>query len=223
MITTEIPVNLTLPPSKTPRSEGTHVSSIIRCIATETGILKTEFQEELSLVDVREITDPVAVLRIRIGLAWEEHYIPTLEGVTDHPGEMEYEGVYLTHDGESLSVIITGGKEQWAVVIHEVKATYKSTRTVGDLKGQFMWLAQMKAYCKAKGTRFAVLHVLFLCGDYTYPISPVLKVWAIEFTQEEVDDNWELLSDYRNHRLALAAEQAAEAERTFDLDAINRR
>ena len=212
MITIEIPVTLTLAPSRLPRSEGVHVSSIIRCIATESGILRPEWAEELSLSDARSITDPVAILRISMGLAWEEWYIPTvlgpLYGAVDHPGEMEYDGVYLTHDAESLSVIITDKENPLAEVIHEVKLTYKSTNTVGtDIASQWMWISQIKAYCKAKGTRFAMLHVLFVCGDYTYPIKPILKCWQIEFTQQEIDDNWDLLFDYMRLRQAIEAEK----------------
>ncbi len=199
MITREIPVSLTLPPSKTARSAGVHVSSIIRCIATETGILKAEWAEELSLTDAREITDKVAILRISIGLAWEEHYIPLLAEVIDHPGEMEVDGVYMTHDGESVSVVASERGDRLVLKVHEVKATYKSTKTVGNLEGQWMWLAQVKAYCQGLGTRFAVIHVLFLCGDYKFPIKPVLKVWELEFTQDEIDDNWNLLRDYKEH------------------------
>lgn len=202
-ISSEI-VNLVIPPSRLPRSEGIHVSSIIRAIATETGILKAEWAEEVSLVDAREITDPVAVLRICIGLAWEEWYIPQFLGqlgVLDHPGEMECAGVYLTHDGESLDVIITEKGKRHEHIIHECKATYKSVNTVGDMSGQWMWLAQCKAYCKAAGTRFCKLHVLFLCGDYTYPITPKLMVWSIEFSQEEVEENWDLLMEYKDKKL----------------------
>lgn len=207
MTSVEIPTELFLPPSKTPRSEGIHVSAIIRAIATETGILKPEWAEELSLVDVRRITDPVAVLRISIGLAWEQYYIPEIlgpaMGVIDHPGEMQVDGVYMTHDGESLDVIVTEGKDTFTPVVHEIKATYKSTRTVGDLSGQFMWLAQMKAYCKGLGCRHAFMHTLFLCGDYSYPIKPLLKKWLVTFTQEEIEDNWELLMRYKAERLAI--------------------
>ena len=195
---------LFLPTPKSPRSSGIHVSSLIRCIATETGILKPQWAEELSLVDVREITDPTAILRINIGLAWEQHYICDIlsqYGVMDHPTELELDGVYLTHDAESVSVIITFGKAVAHLVCHEIKATYKSTKTVGDLTTQWMWLTQIKAYCKALKTTHAVLHILFLCGDYTYPITPVREVWEIEFTQEEIDENWTLLTDYRDHRL----------------------
>lgn len=186
------------------------MSSIIRCIAIENGILKPEWAEELSLVDAREIKDPVAILRISIGLAWEQYYIPEIlaqtQGVVDHPGEMEVDGIYMTHDGEAVSVIITSGRDtMWGLTCHEVKATYKSTKTVGALDTQWMWLAQIKAYCKGLGTRFAYLHCLFLCGDYTYPIKPLLRCWQIEFTQDEIDANWELIVDYKAHREAMEA------------------
>lgn len=212
---TEIPIVLTLKPPKTPRSVGIHVSGIIRAIATERGILKPEWAEEISLADVRTITDQTAILRISIGLAWEEHYISThLEelGVLDHPGELQVDGVYMTHDAESLDditdVIITD-RRRFEVIVHEIKATYKSVNTVGGLTGQsnWMWIAQCLAYCKAVGTRFAKLHALFLCGDYTWPIKPKLKCWLIEFTQEEVDTNWDLLHSYMLERLAIEGEK----------------
>lgn len=224
MTVKEIPIDLKLPPSRTARGDGVHQSSIIRCIATEHGILKPEWAEELSLVDVREISDPVAILRISIGLAWEEWYIPQIlahfrGGVLDHPGETLFDGVYMTPDGEEVCVIITletdgtpNVEYQSRLYVHEVKATYKSTKTVAgvtqeelpiQLEAQWMWMAQMKGYCIAKGTRFAVLHVLFLCGDYKFPIKPQLRAWEIEFTQEELDDNWFLLSMYRHERLLI--------------------
>jgi hypothetical protein len=179
------------------------MSGIIRCIATETGILKAEWAEEISLTDVRTITDPVAILRINIGLAWEQHYIGTLlepYGVADHPSEVEIDGIFGSPDAESVSVMFTLGKRTVKHICHEVKATYKSTKTVGDLTSQWMWLTQLKAYCKALGTRFTVLHILFLCGDYAFPIKPVREVYEIEFTQVEVDDCWDLLRDYRDQK-----------------------
>lgn len=231
MRVTSVPANLILPPSAVPRSHGIHVSGIIRCIATEMGLLKAEYVEELSLTDVREIRDPVALLRISIGLAWEEYYIRSVlsqtDGVEDHPGEMQVDGIYMTCDGESVDVIITepfanlgrgvgpafpkaGGElpsvygiryvqnSQPIVKIHEVKATYKSTKTVGALEQQWMWMSQVKAYCKGKDTLHAKMHVLFLCGDYTFPITPQLRCWDILFTQQEIDANWDLLRSYRD-------------------------
>lgn len=204
MRVTEIPFEIFLPSSKMPRSPGVHVSGIIRCMATESGILKNEWAEELSLLDIQTITDPVAVLRISIGLAWEQYYIPSIlgpaMGVIDHPGEMYVDGIYMTQDGESIDVLVID-KEVYKPIIHEVKATYKSIRTVGDLSSQWMWMAQCKAYCKGSGTNICMMHILFLCGDYKYPIKPVLKIFKIEFTDEEIEENWDILTTYMRSKL----------------------
>lgn len=213
MKTELVPIDLKLPESRTPRSPGTHVSTLITGIALETGVLDAKWADDFSLTDVRTITDPMGILRISIGLAWEEWYIPQLPDVVDHPGEMCVEGVYMTHDGETIVVILTHQGPQSKIAVVEVKATYKSVKTVAprlvtndpndpdDLETQWMWVSQCQAYCKALGTNIAFLHVLFICGDYSYPITPVLLCWRIEFTDEEIDGKWELIRDYRNERL----------------------
>lgn len=198
-------VVLPVPISKHPRSVGVHVSSIIRSIAIENGVLKAEQAEGFSLVELSNDAwwnglKQADQLRICIGLAWEQFYIPYIGDVTDHPGEMQIDGIYLTHDGESIDTILTAKGEQPCKALHEVKGTYKSVKTVGDLATQWMWLSQMKGYCHALNTRLAYMHTLFLCGDYKYPITPQLKVWRIEFTQAEIDDNWELMVGYVEHQ-----------------------
>lgn len=206
-----IPTTLILPPGDAPRSEGVHLSGVTRCIAGEAGILKPEYCEDLSLVDVSqeawwESLDPVNQLRIAIGLAWEQWYAKVLAetmGVIFHAGERQRDGIYMTPDGESLDMIHVDRATYHVQCLHELKATYKSIKTVGDLYSQWMWLAQMKGYCKGLDTLYAYLHVLFLCGDYSFPIRPVLKVWRIEFTRDEIDDNWELHLEYVRHRKAM--------------------
>lgn len=201
-------ISLGPPPSRAPRSPGLHQSHIIQAIAREVGILpKEDWLEELDLIDLSserwwEGLDAVARLRISLGLAWEEWYIPQIPEVVDHPGEMVVDGIYMTHDGESLDVVFTPSRTL-TLALHEVKLTYKSTRTVGNLLNQWMWIAQMMGYCRALGTRIAHLHVLFVCGDYTWPMRPKLIRWDIEFTQAELDEGWELLMDYRRERMGL--------------------
>lgn len=205
------PVHIKLPPPKQARSAGVHVSSIIRCVAMETGILGQERLEDLSLIEVgpsMRFSDPVVALRVCIGLAWEDWYIPevlALEGVIDHPGEYLVDGIYMSPDGEELSQIIVDRRPKHMMKVHEVKATYKSINTVGtvesSVESQFLWMAQIKAYCKAIKTTWADLHVLFLCGDYSYPIQPQLLRYHLEFDQEEIDYNWKLLTGYRDMRL----------------------
>lgn len=194
-----VPLTLTLPPSKTPRSAGLHASNVIRYIAAKTGILRTELAEDVSLTDVRSITDPVAILRICIGLAWEEWLAQQLPDVLDHPGEMSLDGIYLTHDGESLDHIYTERGPALVPRVHEYKTTYKSLRSLQssdgwNLESQWMWTTQLKCYCKALSTRHARLYALFLCGDYAPPIRPQFCVWDVEFTQEEIDENWDLIT-----------------------------
>ena len=203
MIATPTSAKITLPGPGTPRTRGTHASGLIRSIAAHMGVLKAEWVDDPDDIgDVREINDPTAILRICIGLAWEDFYIRHIllkEGVVKHPGEMTVDGIHMTPDGESVDVIITP-KRHSVLTIHEVKATYKSIKTVGDFTNQWMWLAQGKAYCKGAKTRYCKFHVLHLCGDYKMPIKPVAQCWNIEFTQQEVDENWDLLREYRDFR-----------------------
>ena len=68
-------------------------------------------------------------------------------------------------------------------------------------------LAQTKGYAKAKGTRFVDLHILFVCGDYSFPIRPVLRVWRITFTQAEIDENWDVIIGFVRYYEHLDAEE----------------
>lgn len=200
MITTLVPVTLNPPVGGPPRSEGIHLSKVIRGIAVESRILDPKYAASLALEEVGgetgdwwETLDVSARIRIALGMAWESWYIPNLGTIADHPGEMQLDGIYMTHDGESVDVL-------WGndFAIHEVKATYKSTKTVGDLSTQWMWIQQVKGYCKGKGICVCYLHVLFLCGDYKYPITPQIgpvkgqsTAYRIEFTQAEIDASWD--------------------------------
>lgn len=209
-----LPITLPLPLGA-PRSPGVHLSRIIRGIAQESGILKPEWADDLGLVEVEgeqeawwDGLDTASRLRMSIGLAWEQWYIPQLLDVVDHPGEMRVDGIYMTHDGESIDTILTPRGQKPILALHEVKATYKSTKTVGDLSGQWMWLAQCKGYCKGLQTLRAYLHVLFLCGNYKYPISPQLIRWQIDFTPDEIEENWQLMTEYLRHKQAMDREEA---------------
>src|SRR6266478_1940336 len=142
MIIVPSQVKFRLPESQVPRSKGVHVSAIIRSIALEMGILKTDQAEGPSLADVREIINPEVILRMAIGLAWEDWYLNNIlnkEGVVKHPGETKVDGIHMTPDGVSLDTI----DRQQVLRVHEVKATYKSTKTVGDVSQQWLWLTQM--------------------------------------------------------------------------------
>lgn len=207
-----IPVTLPLPQGA-PRSAGVHLSSLIRCMAADYGILKKEWVEDLSLVEVLDQTswwnqlDEPSRLRMSIGLAWENWYLPQIPGVVHQPGELEVEGVYMTPDGTSLDVVATQRGPRHELVVHECKATYKSVNTVGDLNAKspetWMWRMQILGYCVALDTLVAYLHILYLCGDYKFPIQPQLHIWRIAFSQDERDEAWQLMMDYRQAKQSL--------------------
>ena len=211
-----IPAMLSIPTGP-PRTSGVHLSGLTRSMAVDYGLLDRKWiQEELKLVEVREDQetwwnglDEPSKVRMSIGLAWEAWYLPQIAGVVHQPGEMCLNGIFMTPDGESLEVVVTETRPRphHHLFLHEVKTTSKSTNTVGDLNVKnpknWMWLTPMKCYCKGAGTTSAYLHILYLYGDYSYPLSPIAHVWQIEFTQDEVDETWQLVEDYRDAKASL--------------------
>lgn len=198
-------------PGGPPRSEGLHLSSVIRLIAVENGALDRKWVDHTELVDIAtpgwwESLDSDAQVRMAIGMAWEDWYVRTqLPEVTHQPGELFLEGVYMTPDGESLETILTHQSEALGLVLHEVKTTSKSLNNF-DIWSQYLWLTQVKSYCKAMGTLSAVMHVLFLYGDYSRPFSQVCRRYRLTFTQLELDDNWDVVQSFIRHKRQQQAE-----------------
>lgn len=194
------------PPVGLPRTAGIHASLVVRSIAVLNKALKPEYVESLDLIDRSgpdwwNRIDPVGRTRMLMGLGWERTYIETqLPHVVHQPGEMCVEGLYMTHDGESIETVLSEtNTEQMVMALHEVKLTYKSWNTIKDIRTQWMWLCQMKTYCKGLGSLLAYLHVLCVCGDYSYPIQPVVRVFRLQFTQAEIDENWDIVMSYVRH------------------------
>lgn len=204
----EIVQELPLPDTSAGRSIGVHVSDIIRCLAQESGLLAIDHLEDLSLISIKDLNSlPIGtLLRIHFGLAWERYYLPLLPNVQDHPSERCVDDIFMSPDGLELTHFIVMMKNVWHTLVHEVKCTSKSINTVGNLsttakKSQFMWLTQLKSYCRAVGARRAILHVLFLYGNYKRPFEPCLWKYNIEFTPQEIRENWLMVTEYKQYRL----------------------
>lgn len=210
------------------RTPGVHVSGLIRKMAAQYGILKKKWipdPEDIALVEVVgdgaewwKTLDPDSQVRMAIGMAWEQWYLPQLPHVVYQPGEMCVEGVYMTIDGKSLDTLVverglyehanphTPDKHRYVLAVHEIKTTSKSINTVGDLTdpiANWLWLTQTKAYCKAVGCTVCYLHVLFLYGDYSYPMRPRLQIWRIQFTQDEIEATWQSIREFLQDQRAL--------------------
>lgn len=135
---------------------------------------------------------PMDMQRVEVGLLFESMLEEALARRFAHhrPGELiSVEGVYMSPDGVNLT--LAAGEEY--------KATYMScgkgiTDENGEPSEKFVhWFVQMKGYAKWLGVTRYLLRVLFLAGDYSWPIGPQFKSWDITFTDEEIDENWTML------------------------------
>lgn len=142
---------------------------------------------------------PMDLNKVEIGLLFERMLERALaeKFATERPGEIiTDEGIYLSPDGVNPELLAG----------EEYKATFMSSRdgifeevTVGDdtfqiPREKFLhWFIQMKAYAKWLSTRVFLLRVLFICGDYTRPFTPQFRSFRVEFSDEEIEDNWTML------------------------------
>lgn len=171
------------------RSSGVHVSGIIRDIARMLGKIK---DGEGDLDDMILDSGPVqkgdcgTFVRVALGMAWEDwisrHLPDMIRGV-----ELELDGIYGTLDG--LVETPEGS------VVHEFKVTWKSSKQ--EIEKQWLWITQVKAYCYMAMTTEAVLHVLWVNGDYQGG-GPAYEDYRLVFGVEELESVWRMLRNRRD-------------------------
>lgn len=143
--------------------------------------------------------DLVAYTRMETGIAFENILEKGLaeKFATYRPGEIiSEEGVYMSPDG--VNPMLDAGEEY--------KATWMSSRSTGttpytDENGvvtdkYIHWWFQMQGYAKWLGTTRYLLRALHINGDYSYPLSPLFLTHLIEFTPQELTDNWTMLMSH---------------------------
>jgi hypothetical protein len=128
------------------------------------------------------------VLMFECGFMWEEVIEEALSkrygGELIRPGEVELDEVVGSPDG----VRVVDG--EW--VVHEYKFTWKSARRPIDNDNAWYYLTQLKSYCYMLGASKAVLHVLYINGDYKTE-RPCYREYEIEFSEEELESNWVMI------------------------------
>lgn len=162
-----------------PRTPGLHLSQIIRSILQSLEPKKYPDGPVNSLY-----TDPGFTFERVLETAWASRHA----GKIVRPGE-------FTHDGIIVSPDYIDFTDEAAPVLVESKMTEMSS--VGcPLDPKFRkWLWQIAGYLKALELTRARLHVLWLKGDYRQ-VRRDYGCWDIEFTQEEIDHTWKLLTDH---------------------------
>lgn len=132
--------------------------------------------------------DPPKPLYLAMGLAWEQYLEKALvqAGVNaERPDAIETaEGVLFSPD-----LIVFNGDNR----VGEIKLTFMGvSQDLSEPKFD-KWLTQVKFYCEAMEIPRAVFYVLFVNGDYKKNREPVLWKYLVEFTKQELGENYQML------------------------------
>lgn len=170
------------------RSEGLHQSDIIK------DLCRAMDPDRFGGGGTPETPEDLPWDKFTVGFMWEQVLskgFAELARVDMHPGEVTLDGVAMSPDGVNKELDC----------LEEYKATYMSSRDCDIGHDKFWhWRVQAMGYCKAMGFQQCIFRVLFICGDYTYPIGPQIKSWICHWEQEEIDQNWTMLSKHAKRK-----------------------
>ncbi len=162
-----------------PRAEGLHLSDVIQRIMADAGMIKTGG----GFTDIE--------LTAEIGLLWEDVLSLVMrDKYAIRPPQICEDGIWMSLDGiaeDPLGI--------YSVVVEEYKAAWASSNKCPS--ENYKYMAQVKSYCRAIGTECAIMRIFHLMGDYRGS-GPLYKVSRIEFTRQELDENWALVLRYRD-------------------------
>lgn len=173
-----------------PRSIGLHLGTVIRDLAKRTGRGK-KYGDDTTPEDFNRRRS-----YFEAGFAWEMvmeagfkmRQWPGFDGwsVGIRQPEMLKDGIYCTGD------LVLLPDYRYA----EMKWTTRSAKRVEELEEDFWdWFVQIKANCHVHDTNLGALFVMFAAGNYKPP-TPDPRAWKIEFSQNELLDNWNMLTNH---------------------------
>jgi hypothetical protein len=180
------------------RPAGIHVSGILRVIALKLGKLHAD--DEDVPISAYSGLPASALLRVALGLAWEEWIADRIIPETSPwPGTLLLDDIYGSPDGMRVLPDST-------LAIDEIKLTW--TSAAKSVEDRWMWLAQTKAYCwmaeQAHGIpcRHARWYPYYVNGDYgksgTWDRGPVFAPVDLEFTEDELRSNWRMILAHKD-------------------------
>lgn len=173
-----------------PRTAGLHLTDIIRYV-----------QDTISPYTGKGFDNPP--LTMEMGFIWEDA-LSFIEGkrLGKRLSDLQYDGIYMNPDGLGYDPL--DGKSP---VIEEYKCTWKSMKNPPTHNPR--WLMQVKGYCKPFHIRIVVMYVLYINGDYRGS-GPRGWKYRIEFTHEEIEENWKVILDHKEATLRAIKEERNE-------------
>lgn len=173
------------------RAKGLHVSGIIHSLCVSLGHYQPK--EEWSAADITRMELGCA-LEDTIARRWSQEFPDRYVQI----GGLTKDGIHGSPDFVDV--------EDWAV--EEIKMTWVSSRHEPDSEKFWRYWVQLKSYCYMLGTRLGRLHICHLNGNYKYDDGggPQYNVWAREFTDDELFENWQMLKTHGEARRELLEE-----------------
>ena len=160
------------------RSEGLHVSDIIQSIIADL------YNEQYG-----GITEEVRY-RFHMGFLWERMAeLAWQDHLGWRPEEIEVDGIALSPDYIHI---------RNSLVVRELKATWRSSKHPPE--ENLRWMLQMKAYCYGLQTRYADLYPFYVNGDWKPPVPTFLGVYQFEFTERELEENWNVMLNHAREK-----------------------
>lgn len=158
---------------------------------------------------------PLQPARLELGLALESMIE---EGIkrrlkAERPGEFETEmrGVPLFFNPDLL--IYNG-----VMRVGEIKYTSMSSKGSPEDEGGVFdpkfdkYFVQLMGYCYALHTQHGRLYAMFANGDYSRPFVPQFRVWDVDFSQNELEENWEMLANFAEEEGMLSPDWVREEQ-----------
>jgi hypothetical protein len=167
------------------RSVGTlHLSTVYRSM-----------EEDALIAKKREATPDDLMWYAAGGFLWERvfaqaHREAVLSGTLVRPDEWSLDGICGSPDHIDI--------ETWRII--ELKCRWMSAQKFEQLEKHF-WLeiVQIKGYCKLIGATEAELWVFFVAGNWRPPV-PMVGAKLLEFSQQEIDENWDVIVQHARRK-----------------------
>lgn len=161
------------------RSKGLHLTDIIHSIMVDSGMSVTTSGNGWAPDQLN--------MAAEVGFMWEEILSNVLKDrLPCRIGEIQLDGISMSPDGLEMG-------EDGEMVLSEYKAKWASSKH--SPADNFKWMSQIMGYCKGLGITKVRMYILYLNGDWKPP-QPQFKSYQIEFTQLEVDENWEMILNH---------------------------
>ena len=183
-----------------PRAEGYHITSLLdasKLIASGKEVNPDDFYYLLPKPGggVEDEWDEMTLGMMNMGRIWEEASraafkarVERLGFHVDLPTQSEKDGVVVNVDGT-----IWTHNPMTLVAIQESKFRFARPH---DPRDNAKWMGQTKGYCKVFGCLSVWMPICFI---QTRPPLVESHIYMVNFTQREVDENWQMITKTRDY------------------------